>query len=133
MKKFSIFALGILLFAVASTALASGQDKATNTGPLTGLWQCVSHGGPDGDTKFTLDLRLDGEKITGSVDSDQGGMDITSGTFKEDILEIRLETPQGAYVIKGKLKDGQLAGEITLDGKAHGNWEGKKAASADSK
>ncbi|HEV2351459.1 MAG TPA: hypothetical protein VG028_16620 [Terriglobia bacterium] len=133
MKKLSILALGFFLFATAAMALASGQDKAANAGPLTGSWQCVSHGGPDGDTKFTLDLQQDGEKITGSVDSDEGGMDITSGTFKEDNLEIRLETPQGNYVLKAKLKDGQLAGQVTLDDKAQGNWEGKKAAAEDTK
>ncbi|HLY61187.1 MAG TPA: hypothetical protein VKV95_10595 [Terriglobia bacterium] len=132
MKKLSIFTLGVILFTAATMAITSGQDK-TNTGPITGSWTCISHGGPDGDTKFSLDLLQDGEKVTGSVDSDQGGMDITSGTFKEDTLEIRLETPQGDYVIKGKLKDGQLAGAITLDGKPHANWEGKKAAPAGTK
>lgn len=133
MKKISIFALGVFLFVTAALALASGQDKTADAGPLTGSWKCVSHGGPDGDTNFTLDLQQDGEKVTGSVDSEQGGMDITSGTFKDDDLEIRLETPQGNYVLKGKLKDGQLAGEVTLDDKAQGNWEGKKAAPEASK
>ena len=130
MKKLSIFAIGVALFATATMAMAPGQDKPVNAGPLTGSWTCVSHVTSGGDTKFTLDLQQDGEKVTGSVDSDQGGMDITSGTFKEDILEIRLETPQGDYVIKGKLKDGQLAGAITLDGKPHANWEGKKVPPA---
>lgn len=133
MKKLSIFALGFFVFATAAIAFAAGQDKAADAGPITGSWKCVSHGGPNGDTNFTLDLQQDGEKVTGSVDSDQGGMDITSGSFKDDTLEIRLETPQGNYVIKGKLQDGQLAGDVTLDDKAQGNWEGKKAAAEDSK
>lgn len=133
MKKLPVFTLGVILFAAAAIAMAGGQGKTANAGQITGSWTCVSHLGSGEDTKFTLDLQQDGEKVTGSVDSDRGGMDITTGTFKEDTLEIRLETPQGDYVIKGKLKDGQLAGAITLDGKPHANWEGKKAASADSK
>jgi hypothetical protein len=134
MKKLAIFALGILLFAAAAAmALASGQDQAANSAPLTGSWQCVSHGGPGGDMNFTLDLQQDGEKVTGDVNSDEGGMDITAGTFKDDNLMIRLETPQGVYVLKAKLKEGKLAGDVTLDDKPQGKWEGKKAAAEESK
>jgi hypothetical protein len=133
MKKLSIITLGFFLFATVALALAKGQDNAAKTGPLTGSWKCESHGGPDGDSNFTLDLEQDGEKVTGSVDSDQGGMDITSGTFKDDTLEIRLETPQGVYLIRGKLEDGKLTGQVLLDDKEHSKWEGKKVIPGDSK
>lgn len=133
MKKVSIFALGVLLSATLAMAMSYGQDKKAETGLVAGSWNCVSHGGPDGDTDFTLALQQEGEIVTGSVDSDQGGMEITSGTFKGDALEIHLDTPQGNYLLKAKLTDGQLAGEITLDGNPHGKWEGKKAPPEKSK
>ena len=133
MKKISIFALGVLLSATLAMPMSLGQDKTAEAGPVAGSWKCVSHGGPNGDTDFTLDLQQDGETITGSVDSDQGGMEITSGTFKDNSLEIRLDTPQGNYVLKAKLADGQLAGDVTLDGNPQGKWEGKKAPAAESK
>ena len=128
MKKQMEVALGIFVLAMATGAAAWAQEKSSKAGPITGTWDCTSHGGEQGDTKFSLTLEQDGEKVTGSVDSAQGGMDITSGTFKDDKLEIRLETPQGNYVISGVLKDGEISGDVTLDDKPAGKWEGKKEA-----
>ncbi len=128
MKKLTLLSVGIVALALVCSAVLWGQEKDSKPGPVTGSWQCVSHGGPQGDVKFSLELQQDGEKVTGSVDSEQGGMDITSGTFKDETLEIRLETPQGNYVIKGKLNGDQFNGDISLDDKPAGTWEGKKAA-----
>jgi len=128
MTKVTFCALAFFLLATIGTSFSLAAEKSAKPGPVTGSWTCLSHGGPDGDSGFTLDLQQDGEKVSGSIDSPQGGMEITSGTFKEDTLEINLDTPQGSYVIAGKLKDGQLTGKITLDGKPHTTWEGKKAA-----
>ena len=127
--------IALALVALANLALAATEDKS-KSGPLTGSWECTSHGGghEEGDTPFTLDLEQDGEKVTGSVSSPQGGMEITSATFKDNLLEIHLDTPDGNYVLKATLKEGQLKGDTTLDGNPKGTWEGKKSApSADSK
>lgn len=128
MRKIVFCGCAIFLFATIGTAFSLAQEKPSTPRPITGTWTCLSHGGADGDSNFTLDLQQDGEKVSGSIDSPQGGMDITSGTFKDDTLEIDLDTPQGSYVIKGKLKDGQLTGNVTLDAKPHATWEGKKEA-----
>jgi hypothetical protein len=109
------------------------QDKSA-PGPLSGSWECMSRGGPQGDTAFTLDLSQDGAKVTGSVSSAQGGMEITSGSFKDEMLEIHLDTPDGNYLLTAKLHDGKLTkGETSLDGKAYGTWEGKKGTAAEGK
>src|SRR6266567_9642259 len=117
MKGQNVVVLGIFVVAMVIAGAAWAQEKPSNAGPMTGTWDCTSHGGDQGDSKFTLTLEQAGEKVTGSVDSPQGGMDITSGTFKDNTLEIRLETPQGNYVLSAKLKDGELSGNVTLDDK----------------
>jgi hypothetical protein len=78
---------------------------------------------------FTLYLEHMGDSISGSVSSPLGGTDITSGTFKKKNLEIRLETPNGTYVLTAKLKKGQLSGQWSLDAGESGIWEGKQQAS----
>ena len=136
MKRLLTWAgMGVVALAFASLALAATDDKA-KPGPLTGTWDCVSHGGGNqqGDTPFTLDLEQDGEKVTGSVSSPQGGTDITSATFKNDVLEITLDTSDGTYVLKATLQDGALTkGSTTHDGNPMGDWEGKKSTSGDNK
>ncbi len=133
MKKFALCAAGIFLLAMIASTFALTDDKTSKPGPIAGTWDCASHGGDQGDSKFTLALEQDGEKVTGSVDSAQGGMDITSGTFKDATLEIRLDTPQGNYVLSAKLKDGLLSGEVKLDDKPQGKWEGKKTTPPEGK
>jgi len=133
MRRIASSAMGIVLLAMLNSAGAMGQEKSATSGPLTGTWECTSHGSQSGDRKFKLDLQQDEEKVTGSVDSEEGGMDITSAKFKDGSLEIRLDTPDGNYVLSAELKDGRLTGKITLDGKDHATWEGKKAAASPTK
>lgn len=122
--------VAVVGLAVASLTFAADGQKS-KAGPVTGTWECTSHGGgtQEGSTPFTLDLQQDGETVTGSVSSPEGGTDITSATFKDNVLEIHLDTPDGLYVLKATLKDGGLtSGTTTHDGNPMGTWEGKKSA-----
>jgi hypothetical protein len=56
-----------------------------------------------------------------------GGTQLSSGTFRRNMLEIHIDTPQGNYVIMGKYKKGEISGTWTSDSDK-GTWEGKKPA-----
>jgi hypothetical protein len=58
-----------------------------------------------------------------------GGTQLSSGTFRRNMLEIHIDTPQGNYVIMGKYNKGQLSGTWTSDSDK-GIWDGKKQAAA---
>lgn len=119
----SITALLLILFVAG---IATAAEKKPKPGKLTGAWECTSHGSSQGDMPFTLYLEHTKDVVTGSVSSPMGGTDITSGSYKNKKLEIRLETPQGTYVVTGKLKKRQLIGEWSHDAGEKGTWEGKK-------
>jgi hypothetical protein len=87
----------------------------------------MSHGGSQGDMPFTLYLEQNKEVVTGSVSSPIGGTQLTSATFKKKTLEIHIDTPNGNYLVTGKLKKNQLSGTWSIDGGESGTWEGKKA------
>jgi len=78
---------------------------------------------------FTLFLQQSKENVDGSISSPIGGTQISSGTFKRNILEIHLDTPQGAYVLMGKFEKGKLSGTWSSDSDK-GIWEGKKQVGA---
>lgn len=127
-----------LRWAVAFMAILSlagfllAKESKSKPGPLTGTWECQSHGSSQGDMPFTLYLEQDKEVVTGSVSSPIGGTQISSGSFKKNVLDIEIDTPDATYKINGKLQKGQLSGEwSSADEK--GTWEGKKQAATSAK
>lgn len=109
-----------------SVLLAAGLSMAKERkGPMTGIWECQAHGGSQGDMAFTLFLQQDKENVDGSISSPIGGTQISSGTFKRNILEIHLDTPQGNYTLMAKFNKGTLSGTWSSDNEK-GAWEGKK-------
>jgi hypothetical protein len=112
---------------VCVAAFAAAAEKKTKGGPLTGTWECTSHGSSQGDMPFTLYLEQNKEVVTGSVSSPIGGTEISSGSFKKKVLEIEISAPERTYKITGRLKKGQLSGEWSAENEK-GTWEGKKQA-----
>lgn len=123
-RTLTVAATCLAVFGLAASPLA--KDKLPKPGKMAGTWECVSHGSSQGEMPFTLYLEHMGEAISGSVSSPLGGTDVTSGSFKKKNLEIRLETPNGIYVLSAKLKKGQLSGQWSHDAGESGTWEGKK-------
>jgi hypothetical protein len=128
MRAARLFVPFFLACLVAAWGTGVAADKKSATGPLTGTWECMAHGGSSGDMAFTLYLEQSKEVVTGSVSSPMGGADITTGSFKRKFLELQIQTSQGNYVILGKLEKGQLSGTWSHDSGDKGTWEGKKAA-----
>lgn len=127
MKRTSlILTMGLAILGLASLVLAA--DDKPKPGPLTGTWQCTSHGGPQGDMEFTLYLEQNQEDVTGSVSSPLGSADLTSASFKKDKLEIHIDTPDTKYLLTATHKKGQLAGEWSAGEDQKGTWEGKKTS-----
>ena len=116
------FGIGIALLLAASLAIA--KDK---NGPMTGNWDCQAHGGSQGDMAFILLLQQNKENVDGSISSPMGGTQISFGTFKKNMLEIHLDTPQGNYTLMANFEKGKLSGTWSSDNDK-GTWEGKKAA-----
>ena len=120
--KSRMTAIGIGLAILCGASLLTAKEKR---GVMTGTWDCQAHGGSQGDMAFTLYLQQNKENIDGSISSPIGGTQISSGTFKRNMLEIHLDTPQGAYVLMAKFEKGKLSGTWSSDSDK-GIWEGKK-------
>ena len=128
MKRKSI-SFGIVLLLLLSAHWGLAKDRKTQ---LTGTWDCQSHGGSMGDIAFTLYLqqnRQDKELVDGTISSPIGGTEISSGTFRKNMLEVHIDSPQGAYILMGKLEKGKLSGSWSTDNDK-GTWEGVKHVAA---
>ena len=103
--------------------------NAKQTGLLTGTWECVCHGLPQGDVNFTLYLtQKDENSVTGWVASPMGSSDLTSVEFKNNVLDIHVDTSQGNYRLNGKCEKNQVSGTWSKDSEPKGKWEGKKTS-----
>ncbi len=125
MKRILTWA-GVFAVLLGLGGSAWAKEHKPKPGPMTGTWECMSHGGPQGDMAFTLSLEQNRENVSGSVSSPIGNTDISSGTFKNKMLEIHIDTPEANYVLTGKLKKGELTGEWSGGNQEKGSWEGKK-------
>ena len=71
---------------------------------------------------FTLSLKLDGEKVTGSSSSQLGTSSISTGLWKDGKLSIVLEGGSGQIVLVATMVEGKLAGDYDFAGQTSGKW-----------
>ena len=128
MKMRQMVPIVLCLAVVVAAVFAHGKENKPKLGPLTGTWECMAHGGSQGDMSFTLYLEQTKDTLTGSISSPMGGTEISAGTLKKNDIEIHIDTPQGNYLLTGQLKKGEISGKWSSDNES-GTWEGKKQAS----
>ena len=83
-------------------------------GSVAGAWE-LSINGPEGPITAKADLKQDGEKVTGTITSPQGTVDL-AGTYKGKTVNVafKIESPQGPLEIKvnGEVDGNKMKGMI---------------------
>lgn len=110
---------------VATTPAAATSAAPAAGDPLTGDWD-ASADAQGTAIPFTLKLKLEGDKVTGSSDSAQGSVPLSKGTWVGNKLTFSLDTPNGSIGMTGMIKDGKLVGEFDFAGQMTGKWEATK-------
>jgi hypothetical protein len=89
---------------------------------FSGNWEAIANIN-DQNYPFTLNLKLEGDKVTGGSSSDIGNASITKGVVKDGKLFLELLGTSGAVIVlDANLKDGNLIGSIDFNGLAQGSW-----------
>ncbi len=129
--------LGIVFVALALVGIgvsfaqdkpAAGQDKkesAQEADPVTGDWD-GSVETPNGTISFTLKLKLEKDKVSGEIASEQGSLPLT-GTWADGKLTGNFDYNGSPVVMTGTLKDAAFGGEMNMGGgQMVMNWSAKK-------
>src|ERR1051326_3664331 len=92
---------------------------------ISGEWDAVAdaQGQP---FPFTLSLKLDGDKVSGSSNSQLGTANISNGTWKDGKLAIALESGSGQIVVVATIVEGKLSGDYDFAGQSSGKWVAQK-------
>lgn len=109
----------------APAGAAKPAPAATAGDPISGEWDATADAGGT-SLPFTLKLKLEGDKVSGSSDSAQGTAALSKGSFAGNKLSFSLETPNGAIGMTAMLKDGKLVGDFDFAGQMTGKWEATK-------
>jgi hypothetical protein len=88
---------------------------------ISGEWDAVAdaQGQP---FPFVLTMKLDGEKVTGSSNSQLGNTAFSQGTWKDGKLSILIEGGSGQIVLVAVMVEGKLSGEYDFAGQTSGKW-----------
>jgi len=124
----------LLVAASACSAIARHHEQLASSlvaaddsdDPISGEWN-VSFFVNGQTTPATFNLKLEGNKITGTVYSEHTGPGtIRDGAWDNGKLSFTLDFKKhDSVVIKGSLQEAKLIGEFTTEGFTS-NWEAKK-------
>jgi len=122
--------VGVFLVLAAATNDPFVKGKEPKQGRLTGTWECVAHSSAQNDMQFTLKLAQNDDTVTGTFINSSGEYRLSSASYEKGALEIHVKTPEGSYVVTGRLLRGQLSGHWSRGQEVEGGWEGTKSAPA---
>jgi len=116
-RKTSALIATIVLALSASLAIA-----AANTDSISGSWNITFKMG-EHVGEGTMSLKLDGDRITGTVETAHTGAgSLIKGTYKDGKLSFTAEFDKHESInFTGEIKDGKIQGEFTTEG-ATGTW-----------
>jgi hypothetical protein len=101
-------------------------DPRQGSDPITGEWTVLfTLQGTVVQGKF--DLKLDREKVTGTVETEHTGPGtLSKGSWVDNKLSFTLDFKKHESIaVTGSLKDGKLVGEFRTEG-MQGQWEAKR-------
>ena len=105
-------------FTVEGQTGAVEFKKAVAKDEISGEWDAVADASGQA-FPFTLSLKLDGDKITGSSDSQLGHFNIVSGNWKDGQFSIVLD---GNVALIATMIEGKLSGDYDFNGQSSGKW-----------
>jgi hypothetical protein len=116
---------GAVMAGPAPAAPPSAGSVPAAGDPVSGEWDAAADA-QGTSIPFTLKLKLEGDKVTGTSDSAQGSATLSKGTYTAGKLSFSLDTPNGAIGMTGVIKDGKIVGEFDFAGQMTGKWEATK-------
>jgi hypothetical protein len=107
-----------LILAAAFPARAEAQGRG-----VSGRWKVLVKVGEESRDYF-LELKQDGDKITGDLISPRSGKyPIAEGTFKDGKLRLKVPRNERTFVVEAELKGEKIEGKLLVDGNEEGSVE----------
>jgi len=126
--KFTSFILSIALLASALTIFAAPAGPSADE--ITGKWSLALQV-PGETVDVLLDLKQDGEAVTGTLSSSHASGKIDKGTYKEKKLSavatVDLQGSPADVQIEGTVDGDKITGSMTVPGMGSFPYAGSKS------
>ncbi len=100
---------------------AKEEDESDSDDPVTGKWsgRMISDRIPEDRAGFNFELKLDGTKVSGTIEGRRGDQEFSDGTFNPETGEISraIEGGRRSREYSAKIEDGEMTGEMTVSGR----------------
>ncbi len=97
---------------------------------ISGSWNTISVT-PNGELALTLDLKQEGEKVSGTLTSEMGSAPIQAASFKENKLQFNVDLGGTVYRVEGNLLENAFDGKwYPSAGGEGGSWRATRRAAA---
>lgn len=107
-------------------AAAPAATAAATPVSAAGKWQIVSKDAEGNTIKATLDLKQDGEKLTGSIALENGdAAPISDGKVAGAEFSFKIQV-DGEYVVKGSVSGNETKGTFTTPNGSKGSFTGTR-------
>ncbi|MFZ5929048.1 MAG: hypothetical protein ACOYX1_16550 [Acidobacteriota bacterium] len=123
---------GTLTAPDGSTGSVTGQREASaQPAQVTGKWE-ISATDPDGTARrATMDLKQNGETLTGQIVMDSGdALPLSAGKVTGDVISFKISIGEGDVAVTGKLSGDTVSGEYTIPTGEKGKFTARRAAPA---
>lgn len=126
-----------LAFSIAIALMACGlaaaqESKPAAEDPISGKYQGAAKSEALGEIPLTVEIKNEGGKLSGKIESPQGPLPITAGTYQDGRISLKFDVGGTEGTVTAQFKDGKIVGEWALSGQT-GTLELKKVEPAAAK
>ena len=122
----TLFVLGLLMCGSSAVSAASfntsAQDKPAD---VSGKYEGVAKSPALGEIPLTVEIKSEGGKLTGKIDTAQGALPITSGTYVDGKIVMKFDAGGTEGTVKATPMGDKIVGEWEMGGQT-GTIELKK-------
>lgn len=132
-KSLAMFA-GFMLTLLVAASVAMAQAPGTGTDAVSGKYEGTAKPAAAAagatDVKLTLELKSESGKLTGSLATPQGPVEITEGSLTDGKLMLKFGAGAKDGILTGRLQDEKVVGDWIKGAQKHA-VELKKVAASD--
>ena len=119
---------GLLIIPDGNTGSVEGVKADDTAAVATGNWKVVAKDSEGNESRSTLELKQDGEKLTGQLVTENGDIvPISEGKVTGSEVSFKIMLDDGAIAVTGKIEGNTVKGTYKMPSGVTGTYSGTKS------